>query len=115
MIDAAIGPSVGKGHSEHGLLRELLNAFCAGDVMLADALYCSYWLIATLQAAGVDILLHQDGSRITDFRRGHRLGARDHIVSWPKPARPDWMTREQYDTYPAELTVREAVHAALAS
>ncbi len=75
VIDSAIGAFSGKGHSEHGLLRELLGAFCAGDVMMADALYCSYWLIATMQAAEVDVLLEQQGSRITDFRRGRRLGA----------------------------------------
>jgi hypothetical protein len=107
VIDAAIGPFAGKGHSEHGLVRELLGGFCAGDVMLADALYCSYWLIATLQSAGVDVLFEQHGSRITDFRRGRRLGARDHAVSWQKPPRPHWMAREQYDTCADELTVRE--------
>jgi hypothetical protein len=49
VIDAAVGPFVGKGHIEHGLFRELLGGFCAGDVMLVDALYCSYWLIEALQ------------------------------------------------------------------
>ena len=107
VIDAVIGPFAGKGHSEHGLVRELLGGFCAGDVMLADALYCSYWLIATLQSAGVDVLFEQHGSRITDFRRGRRLGARDHAVSWQKPPRPHWMAREQYDTCADALTVRE--------
>ena len=108
VVDVAIGPFAGKGHSEHGLVRELLGAFCSGEVMLADALYCSYWLIATLQAAGVDVLFEQHGSRRTDFRRGHRLGTRDHVVTWRKPVqRPPWMTREQYGAYPDELTVRE--------
>ena len=108
VVDAAIGPFEGKGYSEHDLVRTLLGAFCAGEVMLADALYCSYWLIATLQAAGVDVLFEQHGARITDFRRGRRLGVRDHVVSWRKPRqRPRWMTREQYAAYPAELTVRE--------
>ena len=108
VVDAAIGPFAGKGHSEHGLVRELLDGFCAGEVMLADALYCSYWLIAMLQSAGVDVLFEQHGSRITDFRRGHRLGTRDHVVTWRKPvARPSWMTRAQYEAYPDELTVRE--------
>lgn len=107
MVDAAIGAFAGKGHSEHALLRQLLGACCADDILLADALYASYWLIATLQAAGVDVLLAQHGSRSTDFRRGRRLGARDHIVSWPKPRRPEWMTREHYEAFPAELTVRE--------
>lgn len=108
VVDAAMGPFEGKGHSEMDLFRELLDAFDAGDVMLADALYCSYWLVATLQAGGVDVLFEQHGTRITDFRRGQRLGVRDHIVSWHKPQRPRWMTREHYDTFPDELTVREA-------
>jgi hypothetical protein len=108
VVDAAVGPFAGKGHSEHSLVRELLDGFCAGEVMLADALYCSYWLIAMLQSAGVDVLFEQHGSRITDFRRGQRLGTRDHAVTWHKPVqRPPWMTCEQYAAYPDVLTVRE--------
>ncbi len=76
--------------------------------MLADAFYCNYFLIATLQAAGVDVLFEQNGARITDFRRGEALGKRDHLVRWPKPAiRPPWMTRRQYEVFPDDLTVRE--------
>ena len=107
VVDAAIGPFEGKGHSEHTLLRGLLGALCAGDVVLADALYCSYWLIAMLQAEGIDVLFEQNGSRITDFRHGRQLGVRDHIVSWKRPPRPRWMTPEQYASCPDELTVRE--------
>jgi hypothetical protein len=84
------------------------EGFCPGDVMLADALYCNYFLIAALMAAGVDVLFEQHGSRITDFRRGQSLGTRDHVVRWPKPAaRPEWMTPEQYARSPDELTLRE--------
>jgi hypothetical protein len=76
-------------------------------VLLGDALYCSYWVIAALQAQGVDVLFEQHGTRTTDFRRGCRLGTRDHVVSWRKPQRPYWMTCGQYAAYPDELTVRE--------
>jgi len=108
LIDAAMGPFTGKGTSELGLLRKLQAAFSPGDVMLADAFYCNYFLIAALQAAGVDVLFAQNGARITDFRRGERLGARDHRVSWPKPkVRPDWMSREDYAALPEELMLRE--------
>ena len=107
-LDAAIGPHSGKGSGELGLVRRLLAGFRPGDVMLADALYCNYFLIATLMAAGVDVLFEQNGARITDFRRGQSLGTRDHIVRWPKPvARPQWMTPEQYAHAPDELTLRE--------
>ena len=108
MMDAAMGPHSGKGNSELGLQRKLSAAFSPGDVMLADALYCNYFLIATLIGAGVDALFEQHGSRITDFRRGQALGTRDHVVRWAKPQRPDWMTPEQYAAFPDELTVREA-------
>ncbi len=87
-LDAAIGPHRGKGSGELALVRGLLGGFSPGDVMLADALYCNYFLIATLMAAGVDVLFEQNGSRITDFRRGQSLGTRDHIVRWPKPSKP---------------------------
>lgn len=108
LIDAAMGPFTGKGTSELGLLRKLQAAFCPGDVMLADAFYCNYFLIAALQAAGVDVLFAQNGARITDFRRGERLGARDHRVRWPKPkARPEWMSAEEFADLPEELLLRE--------
>lgn len=108
VLDVAMGAHCGKGNSELGLFRQLDKVFCAGDVMLADALYCNYFLIARLQALGVDVLFEQHGSRTTDFRRGERLGTRDHIVRWEKPkARPQWMSRQEYARFPPELTVRE--------
>jgi len=108
VLDAAIGPCQGKGNSEHALLRRLLDVFAKGDVMLADALYCNYWLMATLLAAGVDGVFKQHGSRKTDFRRGERLGARDHVVTWSRPkSRPPWMTLAQFKAYPPTLTLRE--------
>lgn len=107
-LDAAIGPHQGKGSGELGLVRQLLGSFQRGDVMLADALYCNYFLLAALMAAGVDVLVAQNGSRVTDFRRGRSLGTRDHIVRWPKPsARPQWMTAQQYANLPKEIELRE--------
>lgn len=107
VLQAAMGPCEGAGNSELGLLRGLGEAFCAGDVMLADALFCNYFLIATLQAAGVDVLFEQHGGRTTDFRRGKRLGTRDHRVHWTKPRRPQWMSVQQYRSFPDTLVLRE--------
>ena len=108
ILDVAMGPHAGKGSGELGLIRQLEQVFQAGDVFLADALYCNYFLIARLQALGVDVLFEQNGSRITDFRRGERLGVREHIVRWEKPkARPEWMSQQEYRAFPPELIVRE--------
>jgi len=93
-----------------GLLRTLGAAFSPGDVMLADAFYCNYFLVATMIAAGVDVLFEQNGARNTDFRRGVSLGRRDHLVSWSKSKiRPEWMSTEQYAEFPDTLTVREVL------
>jgi hypothetical protein len=108
VLDVAMGPFEGKGHSELELFRTLTAAFCPGDLALADALYCNYFEIAALQGIGVDVLFEQNGSRITDFRRGQALGQRDHLVRWSKPKdRPAWMTRQQYQAFPDQITVRE--------
>jgi hypothetical protein len=106
--DAAMGAFEGKGNSELGLLRGLGAAFSAGEVMLADAFYCNYFVIAALQAAGVDVVFKQNGARNTDFRRGRQLGPRDHLVCWSRPrSRPEWMSQEQFAALPERLTVRE--------
>lgn len=55
-LDAAIGPYSGKGGGELGLVRGLRKGFHPGDVVLADAPSCNYFLIATLIAKGVDVL-----------------------------------------------------------
>lgn len=108
VLQAGVARHAGKGQRELGLFRGLSGALSAGDVLRADALYCNYFLIATLQAAGVEVLFEQNGARHTDIRRGRALGRRDHVVRWGEPAaRPEWMTREQYQAFPEQLTLRE--------
>lgn len=89
LLDMAFGPYQGKGSGELSLMRQLLEGFEPSDVMLADALYCTCFLIAALMAKGVDALFAQNGSRNTDFRRGKILGKCDHIVRGAKPAAMD--------------------------
>ena len=109
VLEAGVGTYAGKGSGELTAFRMLQDTFCKGDVIVADALYCHYFLMASMIAAGVDVVMEQHGARRTDFRRGKSLGMRDHIVTWPKPRqRPDWMTREQYQAFPDELMVRES-------
>jgi len=65
-------------------------------------------IIAQLQARGADVLFQQHQKRHTDFRKGRRLRARDHVVAWTKPKIcPGWLSREQYDAFPDTLLVRE--------
>lgn len=107
VLDLALGPYQGKETGEHALLRQMLDTLLPGDVLLADRYYCSYFLIAQLQAMGVDVVFQNHASRQSDFRRGKRLGKHDHLVTWNKPQRPAWMDKETYQAMPNTLTVRE--------
>jgi Transposase DDE domain len=108
VLEAAIGPYQGKQTSELALLRLVIGQFQDGEIVLADRFFGSYWVIAALQARGVDMVVRLHQARKADFRRGRRLGREDHLVTWTKPAHvPDWMSRPEYDAMPARITVRE--------
>lgn len=110
ILDAAIGPYRGKGGSEHGLLRQVMDSFSPGDVVLGDAIYGSYFVLADLQRRGIDVLFEQNGARKkkADFRIGKNVGVKDHIITYRKPAqKPDWMTDDAYAQAPEEIQVRE--------
>lgn len=110
VLDAASGRFQGKGSDEQSLLRTMLDTLKSGDVLLGDAYYATYFLLCELVARGVDGVFEQYGARrrSTDFRRGQRLGKRDHLITLTKPlSKPDWMTQTDYDQAPARLTVRE--------
>ena len=107
VLDVAIGSYQGKGSGEQTLLRKILGTLKPGEVFVADRYYCTYFLIATLQAMGVDVVFQNHSSRKTDFRKGKRLGKRDHIVEWEKSKRPDWMDCETYEAMPQSIRLRE--------
>jgi hypothetical protein len=97
----------GKGQSELGLLRKLLDLFRSGDIVLADRLMCAWTEMVMLHQRGVDCVCRFTSHRKADFRRGKRLGEGDHIVAWPKPPKPRSIDRDEYAALPESLTVRE--------
>ncbi len=110
MLNAAMGSFSGKGSSEQSLLRSLLETFKVGDLVMGDAFYGTYFLLATLLDQGVDAVFEQLGARkrSTDFRQGKHLGAKDHLIELTKPKqKPGWMTQADYDEAPACITMRE--------
>ena len=110
VLNASIGPYKGKGGDEQTLLRNTLDTFKAGDMVLGDAFYGTYFLLSTLIKKGVDATFEQMGARkrSTDFRKGTKLGAKDHLVTLYKPKKkPDWMEQEEYEKAPESLVIRE--------
>ncbi len=108
VLEWAIGPCEGKQTGETALLWQLAPRLRHGDVVVADRCYAGYFMIARLIQQGVDVVIRQHALRRTDFRRGVRLGARDHRVSWGRPQRPAWMDEATYKSMPETLSMREA-------
>ena len=108
VLGLAIGPYAGKQSGELALFRTLMDDLQAGDVVLADRYYASYWMIAALWRRGVDSLFRQHQCRPIDFRAGRRLGKDDHILTVPRPTqRPAWMDRQTFEQMPANMELRE--------
>jgi hypothetical protein len=103
----AIGPYQGKQTGENALLREMLDAFDEGDVAVFDRHYCSFMMLAMLSLRGVQACARLHQRRPIDFRCGRRLGRDDHLITWTRPAKPAWMSDEDYQRIPDTLTLRE--------
>lgn len=102
----AIGPHKGKETGETSLLRTILDRILPGRILLADRLYASFWLMAAGEMRSVDLVARVHHSRKVDFRRGLKQGRLDQLVGYHKPARPEWMSKEEYASYPAFILVR---------
>lgn len=107
VLNAALGKWQGKDTGETGLFRPLYPMLKEGDVVLADRCFSGWFDVALILQRGGHVVVRKHQTRAIDFRKGRRLGKRDHVVTWPKPDRPTWMSREQYDALPTELTLRE--------
>jgi len=106
-LEAALRKYEGKLTGENSLFRELHGVLAEGDVVLADRYFSGWFDIALLGERRVDSVVRKHQLRATDFRTGRRLGKDDHVVTWPRPSRPPWMSHEQYAAMPAELELRE--------
>lgn len=107
VLEAASGQYKGKQTGENSMFRVLHEALATGDVVLADRYFSGWFDLALLVERGVDAVIRKHQLRPTDFRTGIRLGRDEHLVCWPKPQRPKWMSRETYNALPGFLTLRE--------
>lgn len=108
VLNLKVGPYQGKETGETALLRAILSSLQKGDIAVMDRYYCSFMLLALLQAQGTHVCARKHHvRRQSDFRIGRRLGYHDHLVTWTRPQRPQWMSEELYQQIPLELTLRE--------
>lgn len=108
VVAYAIGPYQGKGSGETSLFSQMINAIANNDLLLADRYYCTWAIIARVLQQDSHLLVQNHAQRKPDFRRGKKLGVKDHLVEWKKPKRkPGWITQNDYDALPNEILFRE--------
>lgn len=107
VLEAAIGQFRGKQTGENSMFRTLHDVLAKGDVVLADRYFSGWFDVALLIERGMDVVVRKHQMRATDFRTGVRLGHDDHLVVWPKPPRPKWMSHKIYAALPDFLMLRE--------
>jgi hypothetical protein len=90
-----------KHDSEIRLVRRLFRRLRPGDTLVADRGFCSYSMICELMDRGIHVIFRNHQSRKTDFRKGMRLGKRDHLILIGRPK------GKAFAHLPEELVVRE--------
>lgn len=108
ILDYALAPYQGKGTGETSLFSQMFESLKPGNLLMADRYYCTYAIIALLVQKDVNVLFQNHAQRKPDFRRGKKLGAKDHLIEWKKPLKkPVWLSDEQYQALPDAILVRE--------
>lgn len=108
LFDFAYDNYSGKGTGEISMLRAKLDLFQPGDIVVMDALYCSFTTIALLKKRGVDVVVRMSGSRLVDHRSSERLGTGDFIMTWKRPTNSQLPDGYSAGDFPETMKVRVA-------
>ena len=106
LLDLAIAPYSGKETGETALLLQMLDSLQAGDVLVADSYYCTYWLLAMCQSRGVQVVMKNHHKREDHPATARRISKDQRVVTWKRPSRPDWMSKEEYAAIVPEMEIR---------
>lgn len=107
VLETAMGKYRGKLTHEVSLFREIDACIEEDDVFVADRAYAGWFDMARLIGRGAHVVVRKHQMRKSDFRTGTRYGKDDHSIHLLKPPRPEWMSQEEYESYPDFITIRE--------
>ena len=80
LLGSAVAAYQGKRTGEMALFRKLLKFLKDGDILLGDAIFENYFLMAMLQLDNIDVVFEKNGARHLDLRKcDQKLGEK----RWP--------------------------------
>jgi hypothetical protein len=77
-------------------LHPLLKRF---DILVADRAFCSYTQIGLLMRHGIDAVMRLHQRRPVKW-------VKDHIETWTRPERPEWMSQAMWLSLPEQFSIR---------
>lgn len=95
-----------KHDSEINLFRSQWDHLRDGDILLGDKGFNNYRDVALLKARGVDTLMNLRRKPFKNHEKIRSLGENDWLVRWKRPERIKGYSKEEWDSLPAEKTVR---------
>lgn len=107
VLETAMGKYRGKLTGEVSLFRQIDACIEENDVFLGDRAYAGWFDMVRLMQRGVHVVVRKHHTRKTDFRTGTRNGKDDHSIRLDKPDRREWMDKEEYQSYPDFIIIRE--------
>ena len=80
LLDFEVSPYEGKETGEQALLRRLFSHLSAGGILLGDANFENYFLLALVLQSKADVVFEKNGAKIIDFRACYqKLGSKDGL------------------------------------
>jgi hypothetical protein len=100
---------IGTRHqSELELVKPLIENLPEGSLLLADDLYSTYAVFCLMQKKGCHIIV--PGKRDRNYRVIKKLSKGDEIVELSKTNKPAWLSKEEWDQFPAKIIMRRVTY-----
>lgn len=107
LIDMVEAAYCGKQTGETSLARQLFSRLRPGDVVVADCYLCTYFIVAACLQRDAEIVMKNHHKRSDDPEGCFRYhGNLERVTTWHRPARPQWMSQQEYDRLPETIVVR---------
>jgi hypothetical protein len=91
---------------ESPLMLRLLHVLEAGEVLLADRGFCSFFNFALCRQRAIEAVMRLHQMRRADLRFGKVLGREDRLVIWNRPKNNATLSDEQWSKLPEKMAVR---------
>ena len=111
LVDFAMGPFAGKGNGELGLSKNFVKYLDSNDVVIADAMFHSYFFISLVMKKKANMVTICKGTRKFNVIESKKIGPADRLITIQKPRVPHtgWLESKDFERTPKTIKLRESI------